>query len=122
MYTVIAKSDQSPVTAGDYAIQAIISLSLMRIYTKINSVTGTLPVAEPTFNLVAEENAAELRSNDDLASRITSLVNKFIEPVDTGLYSCDEVLNAIDLGSYNGVTPPFWTLDPIDGTHKLSYV
>lgn len=69
--------------------------------------------------MVAEESAEELRRGGAAtatAQIVTDLVNLFNTHNKQKVYSVDEVLDAIDSGSDGGVTPSFWTLDPIDGT------
>jgi 3'(2'), 5'-bisphosphate nucleotidase len=70
------------------------------------------------FRLVAEESAEELRKEEasSIAQTVTDLVNQFNTHNKEKVYSVDEVLDAIDSGKDGGVTPSFWTLDPIDGT------
>lgn len=97
----LEKKDKSPVTVADFASQAVVCHALAQAY--------------PDDPIVGEEDAAELRTDDNAALR-ASVVERVGDVVD-GL---DEsaVLAAIDRG---GATPDrsterFWTLDPIDGT------
>ena len=94
----LAKADRSPVTVADFAVQALIA--------------GRLARAFPDDALVAEEDAAMLRSS---AGRpLFESVLDALRPASPQL-SSSEVLDAIDRGRG---TPGerFWTLDPIDGT------
>lgn len=97
----LEKKDKSPVTVADFASQAVVCHALGRAF--------------PNDPIVGEEDAAELKTDDNAALR-SSVVERVGDVID-GL---DEtaVLAAIDRG---GATPDgsikrFWTLDPIDGT------
>jgi HAL2 family 3'(2'),5'-bisphosphate nucleotidase len=96
---------RSPVTVADFAIQALISLGLQYINNSSSS-----------FRLVAEESAEELRADEVSAQIVTDLVNQFNRHNQKKIYTMNEVLDAIDSGNDDGITPSFWTLDPIDGT------
>jgi 3'(2'), 5'-bisphosphate nucleotidase len=111
----VTKDDKSPVTIADYASQALVNTILAKTF--------------PDDPIVGEEDATTLReeSSTTLRERITSLANEALkEPAGEGekdewgigkAYSTDELLNAIDRGSYEGGnTGRMWTLDPIDGT------
>jgi len=91
------KEDESPVTIADYAAQAYIN--------------GALTKASPDIPIMGEEDADDLRSNPEMLSRISAIVNRETPMTET------EVADYIDLGSYpGGAEGTFWTLDPIDGT------
>ena len=97
----VAKADKSPVTAADFASQAV--------------VCGRLTQAFPDDPIVGEEAAAVLRTDEkkDLRQLILQQVSSAMGQ------TCDEqeVLGWIDRGQYvGGSTGRFWTLDPIDGT------
>ncbi|HOD94416.1 MAG TPA: inositol monophosphatase family protein [Candidatus Hydrogenedentes bacterium] len=95
----VEKSDLSPVTVADFAIQALVSRRLGDVF--------------PDAVLVAEEDASSLRAPDgcDMLEVITSFVSRFI-PGATGGAVCDW----IDQGAASEGGALFWTLDPIDGT------
>ncbi len=94
----LTKEDLSPVTVGDFAIQAVAGRRLRAAF--------------PDIPLVAEEDSAELRTADGAAvlAAVTWHVSRF-EPDAVPEAVCDW----IDVG---GADPDgcFWTLDPIDGT------
>jgi 3'(2'), 5'-bisphosphate nucleotidase len=96
--SALTKSDRSPVTVADFAAQALIG--------------SLLAEAFPHDPLVAEENAADLRTpaGHSTLVQVTNFVSRFF-PHSTPQGVCD----AID----RGVVAParrFWTLDPVDGT------
>ncbi|KAF9449359.1 3(2),5-bisphosphate nucleotidase HAL2 [Macrolepiota fuliginosa MF-IS2] len=111
----ITKGDESPVTVGDFAAQAVISAILGNVF--------------PEDPIVGEEDAVELRKNKDLSHRITALVNEgltderlFYEKEEWGIgqgydIAPREVNDAIDKGKFEGGNEGrMWTIDPIDGT------
>jgi 3'(2'), 5'-bisphosphate nucleotidase len=100
------KTDRSPVTAADFAIQAIVAERLGHAY--------------PNDPLIAEEAAASLRGDPSLSRRIVEVVDQIVPGA-----TIDQVATWIG----NGDSRPgsrFWTLDPIDGTkgfiHGRQYV
>ncbi|KAK9811515.1 hypothetical protein WJX72_005139 [[Myrmecia] bisecta] len=104
----VDKEDNSPVTIADYGAQAVVVWSLQQ------------SLAGQPFSMVAEEDAADLRSESGriMADRITEVVNSVItahapaQPLTT-----DQVLDLIDQGaSEGGSEGRHWVLDPIDGT------
>lgn len=83
------KPDLSPVTAADYAVQAVVS--------------RTLKAAFPDIPIVAEEDS------DDLSGALLQTVSQALEA------SPEDVKTWVRSG--NGKpSQRFWTLDPIDGT------
>jgi 3'(2'), 5'-bisphosphate nucleotidase len=94
----LTKEDLSPVTVADFASQALIA--------------NHLAAAFPSDPLVAEEDAAALRSAESKKTLdvVTEYVARFIPQADS-----KKVTHWID---YGGADPGgrFWTLDPIDGT------
>ncbi|MBN2554873.1 MAG: inositol monophosphatase family protein [Anaerolineales bacterium] len=92
------KTDASPVTVADYAVQAI---------------TGAL-LAErfPEESLVAEESSATLQetNNRGILDAITELVGQYHRRADS-----NEVCTWIDRGAADP-GGRFWVMDPIDGT------
>ena len=97
------QADNSPVTVGDFAAQAI--------------VLGHLSQAFPADRFIAEESSEHLTANPGLLKEVLAAANDHIA-------STDELCRCIDLGqSYNsdgtieeGQTDRIWTCDPIDGT------
>ncbi|KAJ7201362.1 nucleotidase HAL2 [Mycena pura] len=113
----LTKGDKSPVTVGDYAAQALISIMLKNAF--------------PEDPIVGEENATELRAEEGrvLRERIVDLANEaLVAPLLGGdkaewgvgpnqAKSAADLLDAIDRGNYDGGrTGRMWTIDPIDGT------
>ncbi|KAJ7175832.1 hypothetical protein C8R46DRAFT_1079671 [Mycena filopes] len=113
----LTKGDKSPVTVGDYAAQALISVMLSNSF--------------PQDPIVGEEDAAELRVEEGrvLRERIIELANEaLVAPLVEGdkpewgigpgqAKTAAELLDAIDRGNYDGGrTGRMWTIDPIDGT------
>lgn len=96
----VIKSDESPVTIGDFAAQAVVSIILKKHF--------------PNFKMVGEEDSNALKNSESLRKRVKELVNGVLSEKE---YSEEEIMNAIDCGKYEGgPTGEFWTLDPIDGT------
>lgn len=96
----VAKQDKSPVTAADFASQAV--------------VCGALAQAFPQDPVVGEEAAAILREDgqielrDLIVQQVSAAVGKTI--------AANDVLDWIDRGKDAGQGDRYWTLDPIDGT------
>lgn len=94
----LAKSDFSPVTVGDYAIQAVVGHALMEAF--------------PDDKLVAEESADGLAENHE--GKMLEVTTKFVcrlVPEATPAKVCEWI--------DHGASDPggrFWVLDPIDGT------
>jgi len=99
----LEKKDRSPVTVADYASQAVVCAHLSQGF--------------PGDPIIAEENADQLRQNEQAALR-----DAVADAVSTGLgrrVGHEQAMDWIDRGGAGGdVTSPsrFWTLDPIDGT------
>jgi 3'(2'), 5'-bisphosphate nucleotidase len=99
----LQKKDRSPVTVADFASQAVVCSRLAALF--------------PNDVMIAEENAAELRTAENTAIR-----NVVVEQVSAALgqpVSESQVLDWIDRGTTSDKPPSpnrFWTLDPIDGT------
>ncbi|KAG1782143.1 3',5'-bisphosphate nucleotidase [Suillus placidus] len=104
---ILQKEDESPVTVGDYAAQAVINTVLKNAF--------------PNDPIVGEEGADALRqgSNARLRERVISSTG---EKAQWGLGSEHErssgsLLKAIDEGNdTGGPNKRMWTVDPIDGT------
>ncbi|KAK0625850.1 hypothetical protein B0T14DRAFT_508673 [Immersiella caudata] len=108
------KSDATPVTIADLAIQAM-------LLTVLN-------VTFPTYGLVAEESADQLRNDPELRAIVNSLIvdhardNTYAWENGCFAFSTNDthVIKILDLaGDPNGdgtTKPTFWVMDPIDGT------
>jgi len=94
----LSKSDRSPVTVADFAVQALIG--------------GLLAGAFPNDPLVAEEASTELRSleRQPILNRVTEFVGRVLPKT-----TSQDVWAWIDRGGAAPATR-FWTLDPVDGT------
>jgi len=95
----ITKKDDSPVTVGDYVVQALI--------------IHELSTAFPDIPFVAEEDSETLESKADVLAHVLKFVNKEFPDLKQ-----EEVLKTVAKGSgYKGSSSKrWWTLDPIDGT------
>jgi 3'(2'), 5'-bisphosphate nucleotidase len=95
----MAKADRSPVTVADFGSQAVICRALAEAF--------------PSDPVIAEEDSAELRSDENAAmrDRVFGQVRALHPGVDA-----ETVLSWIDHGGARNYTDRFWTLDPIDGT------
>ncbi len=96
----VAKEDKSPVTAADFASQAV--------------VCGRLTQAFPQDPIVGEEAAAVLRSAEK--KELRQLILQQVGVAMGTPCQEQEVLGWIDRGQHAGSSDRFWTLDPIDGT------
>jgi HAL2 family 3'(2'),5'-bisphosphate nucleotidase len=94
----LTKSDHSPVTVADFAAQALVS--------------SVLAEAFPVDPLVAEEDAAALRTpaENPTLIQVTDFVSRFFSRI-----TSQAVCEAIDRGTAMPAQR-FWTLDPVDGT------
>jgi 3'(2'), 5'-bisphosphate nucleotidase len=90
------KSDTSPVTVADLAIQAVLA--------------GCLSRAFPGVPLIAEEDAGSFRVDPDLSKGVVQVVRQVIPDA-----TVDQVAGWIGDGG-SDLCSRFWTLDPIDGT------
>lgn len=107
------KDDNSPVTVGDYASQALINHAI-----KLNF---------PNDEIVGEEDSDVLRESTEegkaLSKKILDILqlaqqetSSFDEQIGT-LDDLSKIYDSIDLGNSNGGSKGrFWALDPIDGT------
>ncbi len=97
----ITKDDRSPVTVADYAVQAIIALSLAE------------HLDDKDRLIVGEEDAQALRNDDQVLIR-----KAVLQAVQTWKPQITEeqMLNAIDHCDHDGSSDGYWALDPIDGT------
>lgn len=96
----VAKQDKSPVTAADFASQAV--------------VCGVLKDAFPNDPIVGEEAAAILRQDSQAALR--ELIVHHVGVAMSKTVPSADVLDWIDRGRDAGKSDRYWTLDPIDGT------
>ncbi len=94
----LTKSDFSPVTVGDFAIQACVA----------HAMSETLPEDK----LVGEETADDLRKPEE--AEMLRVVVEFVGKAVPGA-DADQVCAWIDRGGAEA-SGRFWTLDPIDGT------
>jgi 3'(2'), 5'-bisphosphate nucleotidase len=90
------KTDASPVTVADLAIQAIV---VSRIGEEFRD-----------DHVIAEEEASLLRTDPILLTRVTEIVRRIVNVADS-----DQIVNWIDRGAA-AAGSRFWALDPIDGT------
>lgn len=89
----VKKSDASPVTIADFAVQALIVSRLHRDF--------------PDDRFIAEETTGALREDDQLLNAVADALDMTVA----------DVLHAIDLcGHQGGDGARTWILDPIDGT------
>jgi 3'(2'), 5'-bisphosphate nucleotidase len=104
------KSDASPVTIGDFGAQALIIAALKHRF--------------PADEIVAEEEASELRVNSKLRNEVWQYVSQTRlddegteQELGGPIASAEEMMDAIDRGkSPGGAKGRIWTIDPIDGT------
>lgn len=115
--STITKSDQSPVTIGDYAAQTII----------INAIRANFPndkiVGEETSEGLADAFVSEILSeiweNDKVfrSDYPEQQVDQWLTSEKFPLSSVQDVRTVIDFGDYEGGDKGrVWCLDPIDGT------
>ncbi len=94
----LTKTDLSPVTTADFAVQALAGCLLRKVF--------------PEDVLVGEESAAMLAEvdNNNSLTEITHFLGRYL-PEATPRLTCDWI-------NHGTATPGerFWTLDPIDGT------
>ncbi len=103
----IEKADLSPVTVGDFAVQALL--------------VATFKGAFPDDNFVGEEDASHMRKNSALLDRVWDLVDKVPKSGACKTPSSKEELcslvdqcgSGVPGGAGSGRT---WVFDPIDGT------
>ncbi|KAI1434727.1 hypothetical protein GGR50DRAFT_660557 [Xylaria sp. CBS 124048] len=106
----VSKDDKSPVTIGDFGAQALIIAALKHNF--------------PDDEIVAEEEAAQLREDANLRTTIWDLVKGTVlsdanseAALGGAIKSEDELLAFIDYGnSKGGAKGRIWAIDPIDGT------
>ena len=104
---VLAKKDKSPVTVADFGSQALICRALTEAF--------------PDDPVIAEEDAAELKSRDNAGILEQVLAHVRAARTDTSgeaanMIDADQICRWIDHGGGGQYSERFWTLDPIDGT------
>ncbi len=95
----LEKKDRSPVTVADFGSQAVVCSALREAY--------------PDIDIVAEEDAGELREEQNKPVR--KQVYEYVTAICPGLSSF-HILESIDFGNHDATAKRYWTLDPIDGT------
>ncbi|KAI1443829.1 3',5'-bisphosphate nucleotidase [Annulohypoxylon stygium] len=106
----VSKDDKSPVTIGDFGAQALIISALKANF--------------PDDEIIAEEEAAQLRQDSNLRQTIWDLVKttQLSDPEAESLLGGEiddeeSMLTMIDYGnSKGGAKGRIWAIDPIDGT------
>lgn len=107
----VSKEDKSPVTAADFAAQALLIAALRKVF--------------PADSFIGEEGSAQLRADEGLTQWVYDLVSSTADvdlPGGGGKLaspsSVQDVLSMIDLGGQGngGTTGRFWVMDPVDGT------
>jgi 3'(2'), 5'-bisphosphate nucleotidase len=106
----LSKSDSSPVTIGDFGAQALIIASIKYAF--------------PNDEVVGEEDADDLRKNEQERNLVWDLVqaaklddSSAEDKIGGPIKSVDDMLTALDNGRSNGGRQGrIWALDPIDGT------
>jgi HAL2 family 3'(2'),5'-bisphosphate nucleotidase len=93
----LEKTDKSPVTVADFAVQAIVARHLAAELSD--------------FVLVGEESARDARENQRILDATVAAARTVWPEADA-----EAVLAAIDRGAGDPDSASFWTLDPIDGT------
>ena len=96
----LTKGDASPVTIADFAAQAVVCAEL----------TDSLGAIE----MIGEEESDDLRAPE--ASELLEAVVGLVASQRGDAVSNAAVLDWISVGSSDGSTSRYWTLDPIDGT------
>lgn len=115
--TTITKSDNSPVTVGDYAAQTII-INAIKANFPHDKVVGE-ESSEGLEDSFVSEILREIHENDQVfeekfaSTASTSLLVSQEYPLET----IEDVKTIIDFGNYEGGNKGrVWCLDPIDGT------
>ncbi len=93
----LTKADRSPVTAADFAAQAV--------------VTAALLAHDPTARLVAEEDAAALQAAPQAVRQAVLQAVHLVHPAATW----PQLLTWLEQGR-GAPQGRFWVLDPVDGT------
>jgi HAL2 family 3'(2'),5'-bisphosphate nucleotidase len=94
----ITKKDKSPVTVGDYTVQALI--------------IHELSTAFPDYPFVAEEDPHTLEAEPEVKSSVLRFVRQYYPDMDE-----QTLLRTLGKGGNDKASGKrWWTLDPIDGT------
>jgi HAL2 family 3'(2'),5'-bisphosphate nucleotidase len=96
----LTKTDHSPVTVADFAVQAAVATILTEGLGRL-----TMIGEEGTDDLIGGDGAALLGG---VTSLVSDALGRAVAP--------DLVLDAIALGGHDDTAGRVWTLDPIDGT------
>ena len=98
-----SKTDASPVTAADLAIQALVVVGLRERYGDVN--------------VVGEESTAIFRTREDTGqgNALRETVHALVRSVRPTI-TATAIDDAIDSGSGDGLASSQWIIDPIDGT------
>jgi 3'(2'), 5'-bisphosphate nucleotidase len=96
----ITKDDKSPVTVADFAVQAVVAMSLHEALG-----ANTL--------IVGEEHSQALRTGEQ--GSVLAAVVDAVRSVRPGA-TLENVLQAIDQCDHDASADVYWTLDPVDGT------
>jgi len=97
------KPDSSPVTVGDFAVQACVSHILSQSY--------------PHIKLLAEEDDENFRRLPaDTQLEIVHRVNEALPELKADVAKVAELIGRGSFGKTTGDVPPCFVLDPIDGT------
>lgn len=106
------KADHSPVTVADLAIQVVLLTAL--------------GAAFPAYGAVAEESADELRASPRLLASVRDLVVSSSPSAQNSWADDASVFDMLDraarsppAGSSPRDAPPYWVIDPIDGTQSF---
>ena len=94
----LTKSDRSPVTIADFAVQALICKILSSHF--------------PGMPIVGEEDSLALRQSENWG--LFAKIKHYLKKTDAPLRE-KEICDCIDLGGAEAAGT-YWTLDPIDGT------
>jgi len=95
----ITKKDNSPVTVGDYSVQALI--------------IHQLSAAFPEYPFIAEEDSKTLSENPEVKNSVLKFVQQHFPEINE-----EGLIKTISKGSEGLIShgKRWWTLDPIDGT------
>jgi len=103
-----SKSDRSPVTIADYAVQAYVAQAIRAHF--------------PADILVGEESSSTLLQDQDLLTGVTAQVQALL-PQSTSQQICEWI---DDGKGQPSTTSRFWVIDPVDGTkgflRRMQYV
>ena len=103
----ITKDDKSPVTVADFAVQAVVALSLREALTDSVGQIGN------DVHIAGEEYTEALRTAEQshVLEAVIDAVRSFRPTIDE-----EQVLAAIDACNHDATASAYWTLDPVDGT------